>query len=749
VVYAKSRPPESLRDHTHEVLENVVRLRTYYPEIEERIPERYRSTFWKLLELVAGFHDLGKIHTPFQNEILKHLHEKPLNVPKGIRNIPHNILSCSLLEEASSQFDREIQPIIYQSVAWHHDRGQEFLDDNEWLSVIRAIVDDLTPNMDRLSDTAQLLHFPISSKPNAKFRFQLKTKLPHEDARKLFIFLKGFLHRADHSASAHVPSETDRLSNSEKKTTNYIHTSAPTATIWQLSLALNLSNDNVIMEASTGMGKTEFALYWLNGCKGFYTLPVRTSVNAMFERIRKTLQTERIGLLHSSALWHLVASNARSMQEEEIGLKTTLAQNDSTRQLAEPISVSTVDQLFTATFHYPGYEKIYSTLAYSKVVIDEIQSYETDVAAVIMKGLKDIAKLGGRFCVMTATLPTFYKKYLQESVPTVKIPPPQISRIRKHKLKIVNSDIDQNLGIIIEKAHELKKILIIVNTVKKAQFLYKALEDSKSEHGVKVNLLHRSFTNEHRRIKENGNQLNEGILNASSGIWITTQLAEVSLNIDFPCLFTELSSIDSIVQRMGRTNRFANENYESVDPNFYVFSIASGIPSIYDKDLVRFSLEALSTFDGGSALSALQESQLVSTVYDKEDFKETAPYRKFETSRRLLEELNFEAESKREAQDILRHIASVDVIPAQVYDSNDRVINEALDTLAEKGRSREDRIRAYLTLYDFKLPIPAWAWYKYNPKPLRDDTDIFLVSGYDYSFERGLSNDPGSESFIF
>jgi CRISPR-associated endonuclease/helicase Cas3 len=40
--------------------------------------------------------------------------------------------------------------------------------------------------------------------------------------------------------------------------------------------------------------------------------------------------------------------------------------------------------------------------------------------------------------------------------------------------------------------------------------------------------------------------------NQSHGIWITTQIAEASLDIDFDVLFTELSSLDSFFQRMGR-----------------------------------------------------------------------------------------------------------------------------------------------------------------------------------------------------
>lgn len=45
------------------------------------------------------------------------------------------------------------------------------------------------------------------------------------------------------------------------------------------------SDKNVVMIAPTGSGKTEAALLWLNGDKGFYTLPLRVSANAIYERL--------------------------------------------------------------------------------------------------------------------------------------------------------------------------------------------------------------------------------------------------------------------------------------------------------------------------------------------------------------------------------------------------------------------------------------------------------------------------------
>lgn len=79
-----------------------------------------------------------------------------------------------------------------------------------------------------------------------------------------------------------------------------------------------------------------------------------------------------------------------------------------------PITITTADQLFTATFKYPGYEKVYATLAYSKIVLDEPQSYSPDTLAIIIKGLQEISELGGKFCFMSATIHPFIRERLKD-----------------------------------------------------------------------------------------------------------------------------------------------------------------------------------------------------------------------------------------------------------------------------------------------------------------------------------------------
>lgn len=56
-----------------------------------------------------------------------------------------------------------------------------------------------------------------------------------------------------------------------------------------------------------------------------------------------------------------------------------------------------------------------------------------------------------------------------------------------------------------------------------------------------------------------------------SGIWVTTQIVEASLDIDFDVLFTDMCTADSLLQRMGRCYRNRQQDYCDNEPNVYVY----------------------------------------------------------------------------------------------------------------------------------------------------------------------------------
>ena len=305
---------------------------------------------------------------------------------------------------------------------------------------------------------------------------------------------------------------------------------------------------------------------------------------------------------------------------------------------------------------------MYATLSYSKVIIDEIQAYSPEIVAIILKGLEMIYKIGGKFMVMTATLPQIYKKELEKLGIEFKFNE-FIKQTQRHKIKLEDKDITEDIKIIKEKAKN-NKVLIIANTVNKAIELYLKLIEEKANN---VQLLHSRFTYNDRskkeeKIKKFSHQKGE------YGIWITTQIVEASIDIDFDYLYTEMSTLDSLFQRLGRCYR--SRQYDRQDENVHIYTKnMSGIKYIYDEEINEKSIQLLKKYDG-MILEEKDKVKLVDTLYSEEMLKDSKFLKNFRSGMNVLNNLLDYQTGKREAQKLLRNIENINVIPKNIYEEN-------------------------------------------------------------------------------
>jgi CRISPR-associated endonuclease/helicase Cas3 len=750
VVYAKSKPVEDLKTHTRNLLKGLYILREEYGDsIGKCLDSSMFEFFWDALDMVARYHDVGKLHTPFQNRIRKLLGESP--IPTKVKEIPHNLLAPAFIKHSVQAFPKGLHRAIYQAIAYHHDKEREteiIINPHRWDEIKSVIKTDLEPNLYKLSDMEDIVSLP--TKLDWAYRKKIINRIkPNDgDIYKFYVLVKGLLHRLDHAASAHLNIEEKHFGDSQ----NYVFSCLQTQGIskkhiWQ-KIAAKYREKNIVLIASTGIGKTEFAYLWLGKNKGFYTLPVRTSVNAMYERTRETFQTDRIGLLHNDNCFYQAEKTLERVigtdNSNSEGLTQSLRLIDVSRQLAMPYTISTADQFFTSVLKYKGYEKIYSTLSYSKVVIDEVQSYDPEIVAIILKGLEETTKLGGKFCLMTATLPSFYQNFLSQISDTIFLPK-MILPDRKHRIKIENDDIIEHIEDIVNAFKTNNKVLVIVNTVKKAQTLFNLLKQylEKRNKNIPINLLHSAFTYEDRRRKE------EMIFNSqNNGIWITTQLVEVSLNIDFPVLFTEMATIDALIQRMGRILRFSKGTidnpfiYNKETPNIYIFTEASGMRTIYDEDIKNRSLRTLLKYNN-KLLSEEDKQSIIYEIFQRENLEGTNYLKKFDLSMKLLEN-GLEADNKTDAQALFRRISNVTVIPIEIKEKHNKEIESALNLLEKKNIRKDEYILALYTLRKYSLSIPIYRIEKKLPL-LRKD--LFMTT-MEYNSSLGLIPDKESENIF-
>lgn len=663
--YAKSNPIETIEEHTNKLLENMKLLKKLYGiQILDKASFD-KERFWVLLEIVCKYHDLGKVYTPFQNIIRKNLKDQLLNTEFNYEIVKHEQLSPMFIPVEKYNLSKDEKKLVYQAIYYHHERDSKDINN---IYVQEILEKDIIPQLEKIKSE---IPYEIEENMNCMYIKYIQSRNRIKENDSLFIeycLLKGILHRLDHSSSAEMKVEEDTLEN----IANYVDEFMKKRNYHKNDLqefSSRNSNNNLLVIGSTGMGKTEASLFWSNGGKTFFTLPIRTSINAIYDRIKEDIGYPYIGLLHSTALDYLEEKDEFDNQEEVY---------NQSRNLYKKVTACTIDQIFPFVFKYKGYEKMYATLSYSKIIIDEIQAYSPEIVAIIIKGLEMIYKIGGNFMIMTATLPRIYKNELEKLGIKVEFSK-FIKQTQRHKIKLEDKDILEDIEIIKKQAQN-NKVLVIVNTVNKAIELYLKLENEKL---CNVNLLHSRFIYKDRSKKEE--QIKEFSQNREEkGIWITTQIVEASLDIDFNYLYTEMSTLDSLFQRLGRCYR--SREYKGKDENIHIYiKNMSGVKYIYDEEINSKSIELLKEYDG-MLLEENIKVDLVDKLYSEDMLEGTKFLKDFRSGMTVLNNIIDYQTGKKEAQKLLRNIENINVIPKNIYEENLNIFKNYAKELNYKER---------------------------------------------------------------
>lgn len=719
--YAKSDTKETIKQHTDRLLENLKLLKQCYEEEILKVNNIDKDRFFYLLEIVCKYHDIGKAFTAFQNIILKNIGEKTIETEFKY-NVRHEQLSPMFVPIQRLGLSAEEKKLVYQAIYYHHEKSEEV--SNELVSEI--IEKDIKPQIEDIKNEMQ---FEINEELSPFYIRYVKKRIKEgDDLYNEYCLLKGLLHRLDHSSSALLQIEDNTTDN----ITNYAEQSILNKGYKLNNLqifAKEKSNKNIIVIGSTGMGKTEAALLWNNKEKSFFTLPLRVSINAIYDRINDNINYNHVGLLHSTALDYL-ETKQEFENEEHI--------YEQTKNLCSKITTCTIDQIFPFVFKYKGYEKMYSTLAYSKLIIDEIQAYSPEIVAVLLKGIQMINNIGGKFMIMTATLPRIYKEKLEEM--GIKFEYNEfIKNVQRHKIKIKDDELETNVEEIVEKSKN-SKVLVIVNTVNKAIELYSKIKEENNE--INVNLLHSRFILNDRSEKEN---CIKGFSKDKSktGIWITTQIVEASLDIDFDYLYTEMSTLDSLFQRLGRCYR--SREYTNVNPNVYIYTKnASGVgkKGVYNSKIHENSIMLLNEYDN-KILEEEDKILLVDKLYSKEMLEGTEFLKDFENGMEILNNIVDYDVSKSDAQKLLRNIENITVIPKSIYDSNLDLFDqyESSNNIKEKSSIKReiDRLTTNISMAQAKKVKN-----RISSIPYLKDKSILMID-VKYDSEKGLVFDETQE----
>ena len=725
----KAKPNKSIIEHTNDLLDVLEILWNLGYIKEERI--------YELIQKACIYHDIGKINKEFQ----KRVKNKGIKFDEN-KEVAHNVLSLYFIDESKFN-NKEDYLIVSNAVVNHHDYCDIGLAIREKSDIIENLLEGLD---------------------HKKVKKVIPAKIASISQDIDAIKIKGYLHKCDYSASSGYTAEYENnfLEKSLENVLNKWKLDNQDASWNELQqYCIENKNENIMAIAQTGMGKTEAGLLWISDNKGFFILPIRTAINAIYDRTKKYISSyggnleEQLGLLHSSSLEYLLLQSEDDKYDDKDEYidkkedKEIIEYEKIAKQLSLPINVSTIDQLFDFVYKYPAYELKLTTLSYSKIVIDEIQMYGPDLLAYLVYGLERIVEQGGKVAILTATLPPFVKELLSKNIKFKIKEDGFTDNSKRHNLKILDKRIDSN-DICDkyeenEKLNKSNKILVVCNSITQAQNLYEEISNILGNENLHI--LHSKFIKCERLSKESeiiefgktykDNKSNE--LDKQSGIWISTSIVEASLDIDFDYLFTELQDLNSLFQRLGRCNRKGKK--DSSENNCYIYtqiderSFINGDRGYIDKDIFELSKEAISLWEG--QISEKEKIELINKYLIMDKIKNSNYIIQYKHTYNFIKNLTPDTFKSDEVK--LRNILSKDIIPSPIYHEYNGDIKELELKLKDKSlnspENKGEKIKLQNKLKKYTVsvhPNHITNYYRALKNGLATRYDNVRVSDYEY-----------------
>jgi len=589
----------TLKEHT----EDSLRISNYLIAANKDLLENWCKlnkvdvdSIFKCIRSATTFHDFGKGTLKWQEEALKEESHLPPHAPYSGYFLFQNendicaLLACishhSLLTESS--FERIPYPDRF---------NEKYLSQlaNEFNYKISFDVSwkNYFENLKKFKKDSQL----------PKFRNKWNNQIDSKFKAKYCLIL-SYLTTSDGIASK-IEEENlldkDRISNTlkkwfpspqnifnelnevegEKKLTeiqrNVLDELSKSSNIYELSKPLRI-------EAPCGEGKTLAAL--LAGKellkqniinKVIFTLPTQVTTNNMVQEFEEEygIPREWIGVYHSEVMSFLVETNDEE-QESDFSLSSQKFWN---LIYSKPFNISTIDHLLLSLVNgFKFAPRAFGNILNSLIIIDELHYYDTHTVGMIKCLCETLRHLKIPHVIMSATIPNQIKEKFHEDYTKIQSSGKDNENNEKspfafeyHNRQIDHGEmLSKEFLDILDDSEELN-IGIIVNTVPKSKKIFTELKQRFPERQI---LLYNSqFMRKDRPKKEKilrilGKNVFEdlddeeiefcseyGFDPDDPFIFVGTQVAEISLNISFDLILSDLAPLDALIQRGGRLHR--------------------------------------------------------------------------------------------------------------------------------------------------------------------------------------------------
>jgi CRISPR-associated endonuclease/helicase Cas3 len=611
------------------------------------------------LDLACQLHDIGKAIEFFQ-----------IYLESKIRTVRHEIHSASI---------KGLDDDVRLAILTHH-RDLEKLREN----IVREEYQD---EMNELSEK-----FGIEFEDVTDFIDLCKSRRGKKIVANLDnIILKGLLNYCDHMASGGV-TEIDKGLNTIKEFK--IPDGAKHNSIQKSVITLQ-EEVNILIMAMTGLGKTATAMFWSdivqNAKKSkriYYILPYTASINSQYKDMDKMGLS--VAMLHSKAEYFLGKYKDSFTKEDYKQFKK------STKQ----INICTIFQLVKAMFRCKRFEMLLAQMKNSIFIVDEIHCFDMKELSYILEMLKWLKEnLGAKICIMSASIPTCLQEVIKERLEITNIITSDKKDLKvRHKIHRVKKTILDDLDKIEEYLKQGKQVILCVNNVETSQELYERFSEK-----YQTKLIHGRFNARDREVAEQGLKTNL--------LLIGTQAIEVSLNIDYDVMFTEVAPWDALLQRFGRINRKGEKGIADI-------FIYDNIKTIYAKTLIENTDKVIKEVIESDKGIILEEkvNYYLDKVYVKFDWEE---YNKYIESFEMLTRGLKVGSYNKDVTDDMCGSETLSILPASLYTEYVDLVKKKKYLEAEALKVNIRKVKKFRDkdLFDYNEEYHIYiANYKYNSK---------------------------------
>ncbi|MGI0495368.1 CRISPR-associated helicase Cas3' [Alkalinema pantanalense CENA528] len=347
--------------------------------------------------------------------------------------------------------------------------------------------------------------------------------------------------------------------------------------------------NRALLLSGCGTGKTIFAYKWLQKMVETYDVghiiflyPTRGTATEGFKDYVAWAPETDASLLTGTATYELQAM-AENPEEGSNSVKdkdfTTDARLFALGYWGKRFFSATVDQFLSFLTHSYGSICLLPVLADSAIVIDEIHSFSPRMFGHLQNLLKnfDIPVL-----CLTATLPKVRRDTLLEAKHGLQLEvfsaedDAELEQIEQRNRYVIQSIADQaEAESIVKQAYADENcVLWVVNNVDRCRQISNTLTQA----GIEVLTYHSRFKLIDRKDRHRETVDRFAFSKTEKQkpvVAVTTQVCEMSLDLDADVLITELAPISSLVQRFGRSNR-SSERPADFRSQIYVYAPPEG-----------------------------------------------------------------------------------------------------------------------------------------------------------------------------